>query len=791
MKKILLSASAAALLLGSCSKDSTELAPVAKSGATAFIASMTIGNTNETRLGFVEGDNEYIYTWDLGDMIGVSSGMESENIPFIAKSEGEKAEFTAIGNDLSYLGTENTTYYMVYPYDKGTKIEETDDDIVVTMNIPKQQRYRSNSIATMTAPAVAVEEEYKEGQLITFYPVASYIRIPVKGVGTLKNLSMSLKDKDNNDVNLSGKGFVNFGADEFVFKLDESNAESSVDIDFGNGGHALNYTQAENLVFVIPSGISMNKVTFSFEATLEDGSKESITLDQMSETTYETNPNKTVVNDDLLTLSIGMTDKTIISNAEDFLRYVYAINNEIDNAPTDLKWNDDGTDKFKTAVIINNIDCSVIDDMYVSELPEDMKNAYLWYLNTNNVDTNKGSFVFPDDVEYALVGSGDNVTISDMSVTTSGNGIFADNVKASIKNLVIENANVFVKSEDLADDASCIKFIADTNVPFVDSQISGGEITILDNADDKTFSAALVGSVNATEVNAATDLVKGDYPKYDDVEILIAETLSINDSADLSDYANGTPRFGQILGDKEGAIVTVKDVKTENVKTSIMDIIAETDDAKYFSVIVDNNNDTVISLWTGLKGGTMGYPSTAEALANAVSTASIKSVVLKNHIDLCEKPWVSGTSTTALTLNGNSYKISNVLVTNYDEEGVTATLTKAQYYSMFGLEANVTALNVENLTIDVIGDDKVTKPAACYVGGLAYKGSASDVNISNVEIKVAENVKLYAESDGTSYIGGLISVMTGDSRNYTAKNDVTFDVPEDVKTGNTFAKSLE
>lgn len=49
MKKLLLCASAFALMLGSCSKDDTEVTPAEVKGKVAFTASMTLGEANETR----------------------------------------------------------------------------------------------------------------------------------------------------------------------------------------------------------------------------------------------------------------------------------------------------------------------------------------------------------------------------------------------------------------------------------------------------------------------------------------------------------------------------------------------------------------------------------------------------------------------------------------------------------------------------------------------------------------------------------------------------------------------
>lgn len=63
MKKLLLCASAFALMLGSCSKDDTEVTSVEVNGKIAFKASMQIGNATRTHLEeTVHGT--FDYAWD-------------------------------------------------------------------------------------------------------------------------------------------------------------------------------------------------------------------------------------------------------------------------------------------------------------------------------------------------------------------------------------------------------------------------------------------------------------------------------------------------------------------------------------------------------------------------------------------------------------------------------------------------------------------------------------------------------------------------------------------------------
>lgn len=807
MKKILLSASAAALLLGSCSKDSAELAPAVKGGETAFIAGMTIDNADETRLGFVDEGSAYSYVWDQGDMVGVSTGVAGENIPFISKLGGSTAAFEAVEEDLSYLG--KGTYYMVYPYNKDTEFTTgADDAINVGMSIPKVQRYRDNSIATMTAPAVAVEKEYAEGKLITFYPVASYIRIPVKGLGTLKKLTMELTDKNNAVVKLSGAGTVDLSKEgkDLVFELTEDSAEDNVCIDFGKGGLKLSYTDAKNLVFVIPAGIDMDAVNFKFTATLDDVSENEVINLQMGATKapYKTKPNGTIAVDKLLTLTLGLEGKTIIADADDLLRYVYAINKGVDAAKNDanlsnLVINDEN--KFKTALIINDIDCSTINDKLLSQVPTSLKAAYDWYVVENKVDNvdgkNIGSFTFPASGEYAIEGGLTKAsTIKNMCVTTNGDGIF-NNSSAAVNNIVLDNASVYVKNENLAKDDYAM-FLANENpANFENLTIKGGKIEALEGTD--FGDAALMGSVAASKLGENEKLVDG-CPLHGEKEILVAKSLNIDANVDLTNYVADAPKFGEIKGNNAGSQITVKDVALDDVKASIMAIIAETDNNKYFSVMFTEGSTTT-SLWTGLVGSFKNQIDTAEAFAAAIAeleTAAVN-VALVNNIDLLGKKWISvDDNSNAITINGNKFMLKNVNITNYTYDAVKKEnviddeydLTAAHTFSVFGSEANVTSLNVDGLTIDIIGgevnEDDGETLGDVSVGGLALEGAANYVNLTGATIKVADDVNLKKEDDKKTYIGGIMTKKTGASANNTAV--VTFTHPEGTVTNPYFAR---
>ena len=551
----------------------------------------------------------------------------------------------------------------------------------------------------------------------------------------------------------------------------------------------------------------MDAVKFEFTAKLDGVSEDEVINLQMGATKapYKTKPNATIVADKFLTLTLGLEGKTIIADADDLLRYVYAINKGVDAAKNDanlsnLVINDEN--KFKTALIINDIDCSTINDKLLSQVPTSLKAAYDWYVVENKVDNvdgkNIGSFTFPSSGEYAIEGGLTKAsTIKNMCVTTDGDGIF-NNSSAAVNNIVLDNASVYVKNENLAKDDYAM-FLANENpANFENLTIKGGKIEALEGTD--FGDAALMGSVAASKLGENEKLVDG-CPLHGEKEILVAKSLNIDANVDLTNYVADAPKFGEIKGNNAGSQITVKDVALDDVKASIMEIIAETDNTKYFSVMFTEGSTTT-SLWTGLKGNfTDGQIRTAEDLVAAVAELENAAVTaaLKNNIDLLGKKWISvDNASKAITIEGNKFTLKNVNITNYtyDAEKKENVIDKeydpaaAHTFSVFGKKADVTSLNVEGLTIDIIGgevdEDAGETWGEVSVGGLAYAGAANYVNLTGATIKVADDVNLKKESDEKAYIGGIMTEKTGASANNTAV--VTFTHPEGTVTNPYFAR---
>ena len=210
---------------------------------------------------------------------------------------------------------------------------------------------------------------------------------------------------------------------------------------------------------------------------------------------------------------------------------------------------------------------------------------------------------------------------------------------------------------------------------------------------------------------------------------------------------------------------------------------------------------TTTSLWTGLVGGFKNQIDTAEAFAAAIAKLGTEAVnvALVNNIDLLGKKWISvDDNSYAITINGNKFTLKNVNITNYTYDAVKKEnviddeydLTAAHTFSVFGSEANVTSLNVDGLTIDIIGgevdEDAGETLGEVSVGGLALEGAANYVNLTGATIKVADDVNLKKEDDKKTYIGGIMTEKKGASANNTAV--VTFTHPEGTVTNPYFAR---
>lgn len=740
-------------MLGSCSKDDADTAAVEVKGKVAFSASMTIGEGVSTRT-HLETDEtgKYKYYWDDGDMIGATINGGPEVVPFIvAKGGTDKAQFTVVDEDLAYLG--DPSYYLVYPYDKEAKV----NGLSVTLTIPASQRYRENTFATMTAPAVGViADEYdSETTLVTMQPVASYIRVPVTGAGKLTGLELTVKNasgkyvKLNGDYNVSLKSIETAVASATVDGTDDSSADTDnkVNIAFGNGGIDLKYEEPSYLWFVVPANMPLKSSTLTFTATIDGNAVQAVEIEVPATASATLARNQYL---SVPTISVGTENMVMINNTEDFLKYAYEVN--LGTGSADADYISDG--KFKTAVLLESISFrnydagqKYSDNAALGEDKDDILEAALQDYMTN------GGF---SSLKAGANIDGNGNTISYMTV--NGNGVFAG-AAASLKNVTFSNTTVNVpdNQKTTALFVGVLPTLRATSTTVSKVKFAGG---YLKNVADGVV-PAMVASANATTLPTADQITISSYPRVNETTdyAYYAATLSVNgdivaSDADKKAYFGTTSRFAVIKGTKAGAVIS-----KVSAGKAVENIIAAVDpkSAQAFSVIDTRST----SYWTGLVAAAGdGEVNTAEELAYYVKNGG--TATLAANIDLQGeqgKEWVLDNGSAALNITGNGkYTISNALVKS---QKVTEPYVA---YSLLGNVVNAKDIVVDGVTIDV--DNVEGSTAQLYVGGIGYQGSANGVKVSNLTIDIAEDVEV---SNKYNEVGGLISAPTAASE----KNAVT------------------
>lgn len=712
-------------MLGSCSKDDTEVAPVEGTKDVAFKATMALGN--DTRISMdVDDSGNVNYVWDFGDMVGATVKGLDVVAPFtnVAKS-GPTAEFSALNEaSKNYIGTENV--YLVYPYKEGKTV---DNDGNVEMTIPATQTYRDNSFAQMVSPAVSFAEEFVVNddntvKEYTFKPVSSFIRVPVYGVGTIKSLTMQIKN-GRTAVKIAGSAKVD--VDSETPELVLAGGTDKITLDMGKGGLKLQYTEPKWVVFVIPANVAVKADTkFEFVATFDNDATSTYTIAIPS--TYT---GTSLAVNKSLKLSVGayfgMEDKVLIENNADLIEYLYTVSQR--------------TDGDKTAVLVNDLNFSRYDarnDMNGAE--GDMLDALTEYLANGSV------------IESIAEGAhidGNGHTISNLQV--KGNGIFGGQPDA-LKNLTLSAVTV-----NVPDEANPALFVGNINLVSCSDglAIKGGYLKNV--AEDAT--AALIHTAYFHTL-PLKDKVTISYPRVNESSGAFAYYASkltlredVDASGDLKAYFNSaTPRFGAIVAD--GKDVAISNVSSANV-SGLLDAIQYGGGSKAISVIDSKGT----SYWTGgvaSEAPANGKVETAEQLAYYVKNGG--TATLAANINLQgeqRKEWVLDNGSAALNITGNGkYTISNALVKSQNVNGYVA-------YSLLGNVVNAKDIVVDGVTIDVADVEGST--AQLYVGGLGYQGSANGVKVSNMTINVAADVKVSTYNE----IGGLISAPSAVSKGNT------------------------
>lgn len=304
MKKYLFLASAATLLLGSCSDDLGLKTPGSDllEGKSKVYANFVINDNPETRTtvnGYYEdGKAIYPYDWNKTDGIGVSSVVSSNSIvntPFsYATQQNSNGSQSVVFTGDTEFGA-NVAFYAYYPYNP---VNPLTDDGTLTLSIPGQQSYNATaangkvwnanyaigSFSQYAAPAVsAATSENANEVYFTFKPVASYISIPVKGYSTKPITQIKLQitnpasttDDDkyqqlygNIEVTMADVPTAIENDTPVAAKLVPDNTNNVITLNCGSG-IVLSDTPVD-LWFVVPAGTVLSGATVELTFNTDD-----------------------------------------------------------------------------------------------------------------------------------------------------------------------------------------------------------------------------------------------------------------------------------------------------------------------------------------------------------------------------------------------------------------------------------------------------------------------------------------------------------------------------------------
>lgn len=752
-------------MLGSCSKDDTETAAVEVKGKVAFSAVMSIDTGNETRTHVV--NNKYI--WDQGDMLTASVIGNAEVIPFVVKNGGSsEAEFTVVKEDLNYLG--EGPYYLTYPDSEATVQSTATDgsDATIEMTIPAKQRYRENSFAATTAPAVGMIDDYKEGKtFVELQPVSSFLRVPVTGFGKLKSLKLEIEDKNGNNYYLSGTDDVPFSGNEkdqyaLVLNDQSTNAAQAVTVSFGATPYELSYNKPINVWFVIPANLELPEATVIFTPEIE-GVTTPESVEIKIPAGYSDNGKTYMARNKCLPVSnpimVGLEDKVVVNNEADFIKYVYAVKQNENTYK-------DQSGAFKTAVVVSNLDFATFN---ANQAAQANKDDVLMVQALNEYQGNNG-YLSSIVAGANIAGIDNTITIANMKV--SGH-IFAGST--TVKNIIFDHAVVDAKNTS---DVYIYYMPTAENVKIVNPAFENLPADVK-GAMYKDFTSDLLANASKIVV------------EFNEALPYLAHNFILNGSVDVSEYGNESEAnyFGDILrvekivnGNATCDIIYGLEagVPVDNVLATVN---TETNPISVMSGKPGSGD--AVSYWTGsipTKYDSGDGIVTAEELAFAVLNGG--DVELTNDIDLRGaegKEWLVGAGTLKIDGTKNlkeNYTISNALV------GRNAKSVNYAAYSLLGNVVNATNLNVKSVTINVPSVEAETREL--LVGGLGYQGSANSVNVEGMTINIDED----ADFNGEDYnqVAGLISdpntsnSVSNESNNNTV-SDLIINVNENETVG--------
>lgn len=746
-------ASAAALLAG-CSQDMTEdLAPVQVAGKSTIYATYANAQADgATRSHATPDYNEngsvagFSVIWDQGDALGLFNydvAGDDTNIRFgYTTGDDKTAAFTG---DHEFLSGE--AYVGYYPYSDSEEAV-IDNEGKLSLKIKAKQDYRYNgggegSFAAGAAPAVAYGPASETDEIeMTFYGVATYLRVPICGDGDITSLKLKIKQGEKY---LPLTGTVKVDIADIKKAYDEESAAAlvvdnsaitsgsendEIVLNFGKGNKVSLKDTPTWFWFVIPADMVFNKEVV--EIYINEDETPTLTREfDYTNRKAARNITMTVWEDSDLKTPFewieGAAEAVKIEKPEDFLKYAYLATKGKVYDPNQKKGEavptDEEVGKFYTengelrpAIFMKDINFTGFaveteHSRYVGGGAdgEEAYNAfeeavYYWWYHAINKDAISTIGDANCKIAYSIDGRG--FSLIDLNV--KGNGLFHDTFKSAnevvasnVKNLVLDGVTVY------AGDAEEAYFLTNRLYPSYKEGKSQGvaftNVTVNENCAlvaDKAAAAKRTALVGTAYTGDFEDWMNEEVENKTNLPFI--DKLAVIEDVNLTEYEKKFYNIIAIHAQGEGAIVTVADAAEAHELIKKIEYLPATNKGVWYSVVDKKEN---YSYWTGWTPAEDKYLArqkdvvTAEMLAYYVQNGT-SPITLTNNIDLGYGKNYSTNAAISGFADGKvrAWETQNNAI-EVDGKGFTirqATVTTG----LFGAEATVNDLKVNAAFVD-------------------------------------------------------------------------------------------
>lgn len=192
--------------------------------------------------------------WEYQDEVYVTNG--SQSAKFINTSQGT-SEIALLEGQLA----EGANYFAAYPFNIVTNSSLSS----FTVDLPSEQRYCADGIASEAFPMVAQCEE----GVFNFKNICGILVVQLLGEQTVTSITFSGKDPEGNSLPVAGSGNVSLDYSDVPTLVMESLSDTSVSL-LCSTGVKLSTTNPTTFHIVLPSG---TYDTFDLTIGAKDGSK--------------------------------------------------------------------------------------------------------------------------------------------------------------------------------------------------------------------------------------------------------------------------------------------------------------------------------------------------------------------------------------------------------------------------------------------------------------------------------------------------------------------------------------